>query len=189
MLQSQAILRTGLIRRTFFTTAAKAEAAKATTTTTPPPSKSSPEKKKKRLVVAVGGNALQRRGDRLTIENMMVRNCFVRNLIYNSCSMKRFSFQQKSDQYFHALLSFILNLCILFSNGRWIHFSALLLFCDSIAWLGQKAAAVMAPTLAELAKDNELGKAQLFVCPFGFDGQVFSLLELNGILNQHFTPI
>jgi hypothetical protein len=73
MLQSQALLRTGLARRSFFTTAAKAQVAKATTTTaTAPPSTASPDKKKKRLVVAVGGNALQRRGDRLTIENMMV---------------------------------------------------------------------------------------------------------------------
>lgn len=86
--RSQALLRTGLVaRRSFCSTAAKAEAAKAGTTTPPP---KSPEKKKKRLVVAVGGNALQRRGDRLTIENML------------------------------------------------------------------KAAAEMAPTLAELAKDNEL---------------------------------
>ena len=77
--------------------------------------------------------------------------------------MNRFSFQQKSDRYFHVLLSFILNLCILFSDGQWIHFSALLLFCDLIAWLGQKAAAVMAPTLAELAKDNELGRRN-FLC-------------------------
>ena len=67
MLRSQARLRTGLPRRAYFSTAAKVSDAKATVTTTPPPSK-----KKKRLVVAVGGNALQRRGDRLTIENMLV---------------------------------------------------------------------------------------------------------------------
>lgn len=67
MLRSQALLRTGLSRRACFSTAAKVSDAKATVTTTPPPSK-----KKKRLVVAVGGNALQRRGDRLTIENMLV---------------------------------------------------------------------------------------------------------------------
>lgn len=86
MLQRQAMLRAGLARRAFFSTAAKAEATKTTAEKTP----STPDKKKKRLVVAVGGNALQRRGDRLTIENML------------------------------------------------------------------KAAAEMAPTLAELAKDNEL---------------------------------
>ena len=89
MLQRQAMLRAGLARRAFFSTAPKAEAAKAATPATPSADKN---KKKKRLVVAVGGNALQRRGDRLTIENML------------------------------------------------------------------KAAAEMAPTLAELAKDNELGK-------------------------------
>jgi len=82
-------MRTGLARRAFFSTATKADASKATTSATTP-STTSPDKKKKRLVVAVGGNALQRRGDRLTIENML------------------------------------------------------------------KAAAEMAPTLAELAKDNEL---------------------------------
>lgn len=86
MLQSQALLRSGLTRRAFLSTAAKApDAAKAATIPAP-----TTPKKKKRIVVAVGGNALQRRGDRLTIENML------------------------------------------------------------------KAAAEMAPTLAELAKDNEL---------------------------------
>ena len=68
MLQRQAMLRAGLARRAFFSTAPKAEAAKAATPSTP----SADKKKKKRLVVAVGGNALQRRGDRLTIENMLV---------------------------------------------------------------------------------------------------------------------
>ena len=46
-----------------------------------------------------------------------------------------------------------------------------------LGWLGQKAAAMMAPTLSELAKDNELGKAQRFVCPFGFDGSAFACLN------------
>ena len=68
MLQGKNILRTGLIPRAFFSTAVKAPAAAAAAVKTP-----SPPKKKKRLVVAVGGNALQRRGDRLTIENMLVR--------------------------------------------------------------------------------------------------------------------
>ena len=70
MLQTQAMLRTGLASRAFFSTAAK-EAPKAAAAVTATPSKPT---KKKRLVVAVGGNALQRRGDRLTIENMLVCN-------------------------------------------------------------------------------------------------------------------
>ncbi len=73
MLQRQAILKTGLARRAFFSTQAaapKVAAAAAAATDAPTPSK--PAGKKKRLVVAVGGNALQRRGDRLTIENMLV---------------------------------------------------------------------------------------------------------------------
>ena len=76
MLQRQTILRTGLTRRAFLSTATKAPGATAATTaTTSSPSTASAEtKKKKRFVVAVGGNALQRRGDRLTIENMLVRN-------------------------------------------------------------------------------------------------------------------
>ena len=69
MLQRQAMLRAGLARRAFFSTAPKAEAAKAATPSAPSTDK---KQKKKRLVVAVGGNALQRRGDRLTIENMLV---------------------------------------------------------------------------------------------------------------------
>ena len=73
MLQSQAMLRAGFARRAFFSTAAKATAA--TTPSTPIPAK-----KKKRLVVAVGGNALQRRGDRLTIENMLVRCLYVADM-------------------------------------------------------------------------------------------------------------
>jgi hypothetical protein len=77
---TQAICRTTshLTRRMLLSTATEASNAtaatttmttKATTTTTTSPDK----KKKKRIVVAVGGNALQRRGDRLTIENMLVR--------------------------------------------------------------------------------------------------------------------
>jgi len=63
------MIKTGLTRRSFLSTSVNVQAAKATTATPAP--KSSSEKKKKRLVVAVGGNALQRRGDRLTIENML----------------------------------------------------------------------------------------------------------------------
>ena len=71
MFRTRTILRTP--SRNFFSTSAKAQGAKATTPTQSTSNPSS-EKKKKRLVVAVGGNALQRRGDRLTIENMLVRN-------------------------------------------------------------------------------------------------------------------
>jgi hypothetical protein len=49
-------------------TASGSSAASAATTTPSTPSK---KKEKLRIVVAVGGNALQRRGDRLTIENML----------------------------------------------------------------------------------------------------------------------
>ncbi|MGK3733818.1 MAG: hypothetical protein ACI8RD_002788 [Bacillariaceae sp.] len=71
--------RTGnLTRRMLLSTATEASTATATATTTSTTkattTTSSPDKKKKnRIVVAVGGNALQRRGDRLTIENMLVR--------------------------------------------------------------------------------------------------------------------
>lgn len=46
-----------------FATSATEEAQSSSATTT--------KKMKNRIVVAVGGNALQRRGDRLTIENML----------------------------------------------------------------------------------------------------------------------
>jgi hypothetical protein len=74
----QALYRTTshLTRRILLSTATKASTATATTTTTTTkatPTSSPDKKKKKRIVVAVGGNALQRRGDRLTIENMLVR--------------------------------------------------------------------------------------------------------------------
>ena len=66
----------GWTRRTFANAAA---AAAGTSSPTPVPSSSTStstttkkdEEKKLRIVVAVGGNALQRRGDRLTIENML----------------------------------------------------------------------------------------------------------------------
>ena len=74
------------------TTASASSATSTTTSSTSGPAKG----KKQRLVVAVGGYALQRRGDRLTIENML------------------------------------------------------------------KAAAQMAPTLAELSKEHELGMFVLF---------------------------
>lgn len=68
----QTILRTGYLTRISFLSTT--EASRATTTTTTTKAASSPDHgKKKRIVVAVGGNALQRRGDRLTIENMLVR--------------------------------------------------------------------------------------------------------------------
>lgn len=58
----------GMTRRMFAT----ASGASASSASTPSSSLSSPKKEKKlRIVLAVGGNALQRRGDRLTIENML----------------------------------------------------------------------------------------------------------------------
>ena len=57
-----------LVGRNFSTTSAGESTASSTPTTSSGPAKG----KKQRLVVAVGGNALQRRGDRLTIENMLV---------------------------------------------------------------------------------------------------------------------
>ena len=61
-IQRYAVTRMGS-RRMFATDSASSAA----------PASSSADKKNKklRIVVAVGGNALQRRGDRLTIENMM----------------------------------------------------------------------------------------------------------------------
>ena len=82
MFRTRTILRTP--SRNFFSTSAKAQGAKATSTTQSTSNPSS-EKKKKRLVVAVGGNALQRRGDRLTIENMLVRN-FVVTFVCDECN-------------------------------------------------------------------------------------------------------
>jgi CBS-domain-containing membrane protein len=76
----QAIYRTTshLTRRMLLSTATEASTTTAATTTATTTKETtattSPDKKKKkRIVVAVGGNALQRRGDRLTIENMLVR--------------------------------------------------------------------------------------------------------------------
>ena len=74
-MQRQVLLRVGLSRRLLSTTtkassaSTATETAKSTTTssTSGPPTGG----KKQRLVVAVGGNALQRRGERLTIENML----------------------------------------------------------------------------------------------------------------------
>ena len=64
-IQRQAIMRVGFTRRMF----ASASGSSAATVTSPSTPKK--EEKKMRIVVAVGGNALQRRGDRLTIENML----------------------------------------------------------------------------------------------------------------------
>lgn len=66
-LQRQVLLRSvGLTRRMIATTAGSSSSAAAA-----PPTTKKDEEKKLRIVVAVGGNALQRRGDRLTIENML----------------------------------------------------------------------------------------------------------------------
>lgn len=62
------IMRMGLTRRVLST--ASKSSTTATVTSTPTAS-AIKEDKKLRIVVAVGGNALQRRGDRLTIENML----------------------------------------------------------------------------------------------------------------------
>ncbi len=63
-IQRQVLIRSsvGWTRRTFVSAAAG-----GTSST----SHKKDEEKKLRIVVAVGGNALQRRGDRLTIENML----------------------------------------------------------------------------------------------------------------------
>jgi hypothetical protein len=72
-MQRQVIMRTGLTRRMLSTNTGSAAATTATTATTASSSSTTttPKDKKLRIVVAVGGNALQRRGDRLTIENML----------------------------------------------------------------------------------------------------------------------
>jgi hypothetical protein len=71
----QMIMRVGLTRRMLSSTAKF-----STTAATPPkpeevvatnPNPPAADGKKLRMVVAVGGNALQRRGERLTIENML----------------------------------------------------------------------------------------------------------------------
>lgn len=61
--QLPGILRMGLARRTLSTTSAPTASTTSNSTAS--------GDKKLRIVVAVGGNALQRRGDRLTIENML----------------------------------------------------------------------------------------------------------------------
>ena len=65
-MQRQIAMRMGLTRRMLSTASGSSVSSAATTTLT-----ESKEDKKLRIVVAVGGNALQRRGDRLTIENML----------------------------------------------------------------------------------------------------------------------
>jgi len=65
-MQRQIAMRMGLPRRMLSTASGSSVSSAATTTLT-----ESKEDKKLRIVVAVGGNALQRRGDRLTIENML----------------------------------------------------------------------------------------------------------------------
>lgn len=67
-MQRQLLVRSvGLPRRMLATAAGSTSAAAPTSITTTKKS----DEKKLRIVVAVGGNALQRRGDRLTIENML----------------------------------------------------------------------------------------------------------------------
>eukprot|EP00980_Cylindrotheca_fusiformis_P007814 scaffold1669_cov129-Cylindrotheca_fusiformis.AAC.25 len=71
LLQRPALVRMGMARR-MFATASASSAASTSTPSTSPASSATPKKDKKlRLVLAVGGNALQRRGDRLTIENQL----------------------------------------------------------------------------------------------------------------------
>ena len=68
-MQRQALFRSvGLTRRMFASTAGSSS---STTSTSAITTTKKDEDKKLRIVVAVGGNALQRRGDRLTIENML----------------------------------------------------------------------------------------------------------------------
>jgi hypothetical protein len=86
-------MRMGLTRRMLSTASGSSATSSDTITSSTTPTK---EEKPLRIVVAVGGNALQRRGDRLTIENML------------------------------------------------------------------KAAAVLAPTLAELVKTHQVGKMRFF---------------------------
>ena len=86
LLQRQVFLRSSVyLTRRLLSTAGGAAAGSSSTTTssssttvsTPASSsttsqqKKDDEEKRLRIVVAVGGNALQRRGDRLTIENML----------------------------------------------------------------------------------------------------------------------
>jgi exo-beta-1,3-glucanase (GH17 family) len=71
--QRRVLVRVGLTQRFLSTSTAAATATATTSTSSTSSSSSSVSKsgKKQRLVVAVGGNALQRRGERLTIENML----------------------------------------------------------------------------------------------------------------------
>jgi len=64
----RALIHLSKTRCSFSTKSGAVAEAGSKTTPTPSPSQSG---KKLRLVVAVGGNALQRRGERLTIENML----------------------------------------------------------------------------------------------------------------------
>ena len=91
-MQRQVVMRMGFASRRMFSSATGSSAASTATSSATSGDK---KKEKLRIVVAVGGNALQRRGDRLTIENML------------------------------------------------------------------KAAAEMAPTMASLAKEHELGKEEI----------------------------
>ena len=66
-MQRQLTTRMGILSRRMFSATTGSSTPAATVTANTPPKSD----KKKRIVVAVGGNALQRRGDRLTIENML----------------------------------------------------------------------------------------------------------------------
>ena len=67
MIQRYALMRMTSRHRMFATASARSSNAASATNT----SSDTKKEKKLRIVVAVGGNALQRRGDRLTIENML----------------------------------------------------------------------------------------------------------------------
>ena len=70
-MQRHVLLRGVGLNRRFLSTTASATSTTASSTATGTKSSSPTGGKKQRLVVAVGGNALQRRGERLTIENML----------------------------------------------------------------------------------------------------------------------
>lgn len=70
LMQRQSLYRSlGLCRRMF--ASASGAAAPGSSAVSSPTNAAKTSDKKLRIVVAVGGNALQRRGDRLTIENML----------------------------------------------------------------------------------------------------------------------
>jgi carbamate kinase len=82
MMQRRGIMRMGTMTRAFATVTGSTAASSSTSTSS---SASKPEKKL-RIVVAVGGNALQRRGDRLTIENMLKAAAEMAPMMAELCS-------------------------------------------------------------------------------------------------------